>query len=96
MFASWQVHGKQIRKTIHHFFNVFEQTFFSYDLNKTKKDPDTFLEVLDTMSLSPSQCLFIDDSIKNISIAKSVGIEGIHFIGAQQLEMELKNRQVWC
>lgn len=81
-------------KTIHPFLSVFERTFFSYELGKTKKNPHTFLEVLERMAYSDSECLLIDDSPKNIEVAASVGISGIQFTNAQQLHQELAKRQV--
>ena len=79
-------------KSIHPFLSVFKQTFFSYELRKTKKNPRTFLEVLDIMSFAASECLLIDDSQSNISVAASIGIRGIHFRNAQYLQKELKDR----
>jgi HAD superfamily hydrolase (TIGR01549 family) len=81
-------------KTIHPFLSVFEQRFFSYELGKTKKNPHAFLEVLERMTYSASECLLIDDSLKNIEVAASVGISGIQFANAQQLHKELVDRQI--
>jgi HAD superfamily hydrolase (TIGR01509 family) len=81
-------------KTIHPFLSVFEQTFFSYELGKTKKNPHTFLEVLERMTYSASECLLIDDSPRNIEMAASVGISGIQFADAQQLHKALVDRQI--
>ena len=63
-------------------------------LGKTKKNPHTFLDVLEQMTYSASECLFIDDSAKNIEVAASVGISGIQFANAQQLHKELVDRQI--
>jgi FMN phosphatase YigB (HAD superfamily) len=53
-------------KSAHPFLGVFRETFFSYELGKTKKDPNTFLEVLERMKYRASECLFIDDNPRNI------------------------------
>jgi FMN phosphatase YigB (HAD superfamily) len=83
-------------RTIHSFLEIFQRTFFSYDLRRTKKDSQAFSMLLDTMSISPRDCLFIDDNARNVGVAESVGIPGIHFVGAAQLAVELERRQIRC
>ena len=83
-------------RTIHSFLEIFQRTFFSYDLRRTKKDPQAFLMLLDAVSVSPCDCLFIDDNPGNVSVAESVGIPGIHFVDAAQLTIELERRHIWC
>lgn len=39
--------------------------------------------------------IFIDDKIDNVKAARSIGIDGIHFINAQQLESELALRGIF-
>ena len=76
-------------RAIHPFIGEFKQAFFSYELGKTKKNPETFHEVLMTMSCQAEECWLIDDSAQNISVAASVGINCIHFQNAKQLQEEL-------
>jgi FMN phosphatase YigB (HAD superfamily) len=83
-------------KPIHPFLQVFGRTFFSYDLKTLKNDPQTFLHVLDVMSVSPDECLFIDDNPANVRVARSVGIPGIRFVNAGQLAAELDGRLTAC
>jgi len=82
-------------KSIHPFLCVFKRTFFSYELGKTKKDPRTFDEVLEKMSYPANECWLIDDSAENIRIAASVGINGIQFKNAKQLQEALVNHSLW-
>ena len=79
--------------SIHPFLEIFEHAFFSYDLKRTKQDPETFLQVLDTISLSPPSCLFIDDNPRNVSVAESVGIPAVQFLSPEQLAAELRTRR---
>ena len=81
-------------ESIHPFLRVFDHAFFSYDLRRTKKDPQAFLQVLDAMAVPPHDCLFIDDNPANVAVAESVGIPGIRFVNAGQLASELAVRQV--
>lgn len=83
--SEWVNHIQQI----HPFLETFNYQFFSYQLNQTKREPSTFLKVLATIQKQPGQCLFIDDSVLNVSTAETVGIKGIQFINSLQLIEEL-------
>lgn len=76
-------------RAVHPFLNLFQHTFFSFDLNGTKGDPRTFARMLDRIAIPPARCLLIDDNPVNISVAESVGIPGIRFVDATQLAVEL-------
>ena len=80
--------------SMHPFLRVFDRAFFSYDLRRTKKDPEAFRQVLDAMAIPPDSCLFIDDNPANVTVAESAGIPGIRFVNAGQLAAELTVRQV--
>ena len=75
----------------HPFLQVFKARFFSFELGFTKKDPLSFLSVLQTQKLSAAECLFIDDSPGNISCAAQIGLWGINFLNRTQLENDLEN-----
>jgi HAD superfamily hydrolase (TIGR01509 family) len=81
--------------SIHPFLCEFKHTFFSYELGKTKKDPRAFEEVLEKMSWLAHECWLIDDSPKNIAVAASVGINGIQFKNAKQLQEQLISQSLW-
>jgi HAD superfamily hydrolase (TIGR01509 family) len=81
-------------QSIHPFLKRFRHTFFSYDLGRTKRDPQAFLTVLDVTSVPAHRCLFIDDNPKNVNVAESVGIPGIRFVNAEQLAAELEGLRV--
>ena len=74
--------------------DLFSYKLFSCDIGSTKQEPRTFHRLLQTLSAEPHHCLFIDDSSRNIKIAKSVGIDGIRFLDAQQLARELRERGI--
>ncbi|HET9913655.1 MAG TPA: HAD-IA family hydrolase [Anaerolineales bacterium] len=82
-------------KSIHPFIHEFKRTFFSYELGSTKKDPRTFTKVLERMSYRANECWLIDDSPRNIEIAASVGIHGIQFKNAKQLQEQLISQSLW-
>jgi FMN phosphatase YigB (HAD superfamily) len=47
------------------------------------------MEAATTLGLDPQDCIFIDDRLKNVEAAQSVGMLGILFEGASSLEIEL-------
>jgi len=82
-------------KTIHPFLGYFNRTFFSYELGKIKKEPKTFEEVLEKTNYKAEECWLIDDSTKNIEVAASVGINGLHFRSAELLKEQLISQSLW-
>lgn len=82
-------------QSIHPFLGGFKRTFFSYELGTTKKNPQTFRKILEQMSCPANECWLIDDSAENISVAASVGINGIQFKNAEQLQEELIDLSLW-
>jgi FMN phosphatase YigB (HAD superfamily) len=79
---------------VHSFFDKFEASFFSYELGQTKGDPTTFVLVLDELGQRPRQCLFVDDSERNVATARSVGLPGIRFADSVQLVRQLRRAGV--
>jgi FMN phosphatase YigB (HAD superfamily) len=76
-------------RTVHPFLDLFQHTFFSFDLRATKEQASTFERVVDTMGIPPGRCLFIDDNATNVRVAESVGIPSLRFLDATQLAAEL-------
>jgi len=70
------------------------QAHIFFELGKTKTEPESFSYVIEMMGYMPKACLFIDDRIENIDVARSVGIPSIHFLDAKQLRQEFETRQM--
>jgi putative hydrolase of the HAD superfamily len=47
--------------------------------NILKPDPRAYHAVCDGLKLSPAQCVFVDDQIKNIIGAQAAGMTTVHF-----------------
>lgn len=56
----------------------FEKAYYSQHMGMRKPDPAPFLQILQEQNLLPEETLFIDDTIKNIETAKSLGIKTVH------------------
>lgn len=70
---------------IHPFLNIFKEQYFSFELKQMKQVSSTFTKVLKDIRYYPNECLFIDDSQRNIDSAATVGVMGIRFENAEQL-----------
>ena len=57
--------------------NNLDGYVFSYEYGTIKKDGKLFDILLEKYDLDPKTCYFIDDTIENIEVAKSKGINGI-------------------
>ncbi len=68
-------------KWIKELLDCFDGLVFSGAVEMVKPDREIFEYLLKAFNLKAEECLFIDDSAKNIDGAKAVGIEGYLFDG---------------
>lgn len=54
--------------------DLFDGTFYSYELRVAKPDPAYFRAVLDRLHLAAGEVLFIDDSAANVASARRAGL----------------------
>ncbi len=72
--------------------SLFDGLVFSGPIGMNKPNRDIFEHLLNKYNLKACDCVFIDDSEKNLAGARAVGINTIHFTGdVQKLKEELKN-----
>ena len=72
--------------------SCFDVLVFSGVLHLVKPDERIFRHLLDTYGLGADECLFIDDSEKNLAGARALGIKTYLFDGdAERLTEYLKN-----
>lgn len=71
--------------------NLFDDVLVSYELRCCKPDTAFFRLGLQRLGVSPEETVFIDDLKENVEAAESVGITGIHFLSADQLNSDLAN-----
>ena len=60
------------------FPELFEGCYYSHLIGYRKPDPQAYTYILEKHQLNPLRSLFIDDNIKNVEAAKTLGIEAIH------------------
>jgi HAD superfamily hydrolase (TIGR01509 family) len=79
---------------IHPFLSLFRAQFFSFELKQIKQEPSTFQKVLQMLERKPEECLFVDDSAKNVNAAASIGLPGIQFTTVEALTREFTTRGI--
>lgn len=91
LYAITNWHQDKFRETKgrYPFLNLFRDIVVSGDERLVKPDPEIFQLLLDRNALAARDCLFIDDSPRNVSGAVAVGMQAHHFTGPQALRAEL-------
>ncbi|MDR1667135.1 MAG: HAD family phosphatase [Bacteroidales bacterium] len=59
--------------------DLFDRTFYSHEIGFRKPDRDAFQYVLTSENMKPAETLFIDDLERNITGARSAGIQACRF-----------------
>ena len=65
--------------------DLFEKLWFSHQLKMIKPDIEIYKHVLKDAGLNPAETLFIDDTLVNVEVARSLGIKAWHL----EPEMEI-------
>ena len=68
---------------------AFDKWILSNEVGFKKPAVEIFQTAIAWASVEPQKILFIDDIKKHVEVAISLGIQGIHFISAEQLKKEL-------
>jgi len=74
----------------YHFLQYFDDTVFSFECQKDKNDIDFYEELINHINCEPSQAILIDDEMKNIIRAKTIGLNGILYYYTEHFVEELK------
>lgn len=71
------------------FFRRFRGVVVSGEIKAMKPDRAIFDHLLRTYGLAAADCLFIDDSEKNVVGARAAGLHAVHFTAPERLEADL-------
>ncbi len=77
-----------------HFQAYFKGYVLSFEHGALKDKPKLFLKAIQMTKEKPEEILFIDNSEKNLLIAKNLGIQTILFTNHKKLIKELKKRNI--
>lgn len=71
---------------------LFRDIVVSGQVGMLKPLPQIYRLLLNRNGLRPEDCIFIDDNAANVEGARALGIDGIHFQGADALALALAER----
>jgi 2-haloacid dehalogenase len=71
------------------FLNEFEGIVVSGVEKLMKPDPAIYTLLCERYSVTPGQCVFIDDSLPNVDGARRIGMRALHFGSIDQLLEDL-------
>jgi len=69
--------------------DFFDLVFCSGDEGIAKPDPKAFELTLERLGVKPNDAVFIDDTREHVEAARKLGLQGILFTTAEELEKEL-------
>ena len=69
--------------------DFFDLVFCSGDEGVVKPDAMPFEVTLEKLGVQPGEAVFIDDTMENVEAARKLGLHGILFTTAEELEKEL-------
>lgn len=71
------------------FLNLFDGMIVSGEERMVKPEPAIYRRLLDRFGLEAPETLFIDDVARNVEAARAVGMQALHFVGADALHRDL-------
>lgn len=90
--TNWSPETFPIAQQRYDFLGWFEHIVVSGHEGVTKPDHRIYQIMLDRIGREANECVFIDDSVKNVAAAAELGFDAIHFTEPDQLERELAAR----
>ena len=87
------VHYEHIKEK-YSIIGLFDHILLSYEMGTMKPDIEAYEKLIHATSKPPSQHLFIDDRIENISAAKEIGMDGIQYKSVQGFIAALRERGI--
>lgn len=93
--TNWGAETWPMAKIVHPELNhVFEDVVVSGDEKMIKPDPRIYEILTRRNNLAPADCLFIDDSLKNVEGAQRLGWQAHHFANARSLREFLERTEL--
>ncbi|HUG23239.1 HAD family hydrolase [Piscinibacter sp.] len=79
-------------ESAHDFVQWFEDGVFSSRVNLSKPEPAIYHEAARRFGVAPNELLFIDDYALNVTAARALGWQALHFLSGEQCEADLSAR----
>ncbi|KAB1071422.1 HAD family phosphatase [Tamlana haliotis] len=88
--TNWSAETFPIAQARFEFLQWFEAILVSGEENTRKPFIDIYELALNRFNIKPENAIFIDDNLRNIEAAKTLGIHGIHFTTSEKLKIQLE------
>ena len=79
-----------VAQALHPFLRGFDRVVVSGDEKLLKPDPAIYRLLLDRAGLDAVACIFVDDSERNVTGARHVGMQAVHYTPEVDLAAELR------
>ena len=86
-------YGERIRREASKelsFLSHMDGGIMSYTVHLAKPDPAIYQTLLDRYGLKAEECVFLDDTVRNVEAAQALGIAGIVVTSQEQAKKELE------
>lgn len=88
--SNWSDHMFARSGDLLSFLPLFDGGIFSCKVHLIKPDPAIYRLLCETYRLDPADCVFIDDTAKNVEAARAFGIPTVHFKDYESACQELE------
>jgi len=92
--TNWSAETFPVAQRRFDFLSWFDGILVSGEENLKKPDPKIYNLILERYNLDASQCLFIDDNLRNVKAAIKEGISSIHYEDAAKLKQQLEHHGI--
>jgi 2-haloacid dehalogenase len=87
--SNWSTEKFQLARHKYKFLDCFETILISGDVKLVKPDPRIFALLLDRIQRTAGECLLIDDTVVNITVARQLGFQTLHYKSPKGLQADL-------
>lgn len=88
--TNWSAETFPLVKTRYDFLNLFDGVLVSGQAKLIKPDPRIYDCLFKTFNLKPEECVFLDDSKKNVDASIKAGMHAIQVLDHQKVRAELE------
>lgn len=92
--TNWSAETFPVAKQRFEFLRYFDGIVVSGAEKTIKPSQKIYNITLDRYNIIPEKAVFIDDNLNNVKAAEELGIKGIHFKSAKQLQNDLRTMNV--
>jgi 2-haloacid dehalogenase len=92
--TNWQAGLFDIALVRYNFLHWFDGRVVSGEEKTRKPFPEFYQRLLNRYNVKPEEAIFIDDNLRNVKAAETLGITSIHFQSPSQLKEEIKKHNL--